>query len=178
MNAIQHHNMFFQSKVLIAVAKYHAILCDNEALLKSNVEKAVALTHSMLTRLPPLLVCKILLYHEDYYDTNRLTWDETKKTGTCMFYYRPVVFFGNKKHVAVKGLLGNTEEEIKDDVLPQKSCELQVKSSLFQDESQSLKVSICITGISKSVVIKNVCTSQTCNIILLLHLLQFAQIST
>ena len=132
---------------MIAVAKYQAILCDNEALLKSYVEKAVALTHSMLTRLPPLLVCKILLYHEDYYDTNQLTWDETKKTGTCMFYcYRPVVFFGNKKHIAVKGLLGNTEEEIKDDVLPQKSCELQVKS-LFQDESQSLKVSVCITGI-------------------------------
>ena len=148
MNVILHYNMFLQSKVLIAVAKNHAILHDNEPLLKSNMEKAVALTHSMLTRLPPLLVCKTLLYHEDYYDTNRLTWDETKKTTTCTFLcYRPVVFFGNTKHVAVKGLLGNTEEEIKDDVLPLESCELEAKTSLFQDKSQPLKVSISLSVI-------------------------------
>ena len=143
MNAILHYNMFFQSKVLIAVAKHYTILHNNEPSFKSNMDKAVALTHSMLTRLPPLLVCKTLLYHEDYYDTNRLTWDETKKTPTCTFLcYRPVVFFGNTKHVAVKGLLGNTEEAIKDDVIPLECCELEAKASLFQDKSQPLKVSI------------------------------------
>lgn len=70
------------------------------------------MTRAMLSLLPPLLVFKIQQFDDDVLCTNRVTWDEKKKSSK-MFYYRPVLFLGNHHlHVAARGIVGNSETVI------------------------------------------------------------------
>lgn len=72
----------------------------------------------MLKLLPPLLVTTHLKeYKEQCHDTNRLTWNEGAAVGVKeLMYYRPLLVYGNQLHVAVKGLVGNSEKEISEEV--------------------------------------------------------------
>ena len=72
------------------------------------VLKAVKLTQTMLTLLPPTVVVIPQSYDDLLQDTNRATWNE-KKVGphVKITHYRPVLLYGNHAHVAVKGLVGN-----------------------------------------------------------------------
>lgn len=71
----------------------------------------------MLTLLPPLLVTTHLKeYKEQCHDTNRLTWNEGAVGVKELIYYRPILVYGNQLHVAVKGLVGNSEKEISKEV--------------------------------------------------------------
>ena len=67
----------------------------------------------MLKMLPPLLlVCDVKEQHgfnKELYDTFRPTWDDTKGLSN-IFYYRPVLLYGNQHCIAVKGLVGNCEQ--------------------------------------------------------------------
>ena len=72
-----------------------------------NMEAALSLTFQMLKILPPLVVCQPWKYHEALQDTNRVAWDEEKEQEAELIYYRPVLVYGNRLHVAVKGLVGN-----------------------------------------------------------------------
>ena len=92
--------------------------------MKGYISRAVDLTHNALTLLPPLIVT---VYPEEYnelvHDASRLNWDNTTSRRK-LTYYRPILVYGNQLHVAVKGLVGNTEiKQISnrtDDVLYQK----------------------------------------------------------
>ena len=74
------------------------------------VLKAVKLTQTMLTLLPPTVVVIPQSYDDLLQDTNRATWNE-KKVGphVKITHYRPVLLYGNHAHVAVKGLVGNVK---------------------------------------------------------------------
>lgn len=67
----------------------------------------MVLTHSMLTLLPPLLVCRPTTYQHELQDTHRVTWDV--KMDNPLYYYRLVLVYGNQLHAAVKGVVGNRE---------------------------------------------------------------------
>ena len=72
----------------------------------------------MLKLLPPLVVCQPTDYNEDLQDTNKMTWNEEwmtwDKGAAPLHYYCPVLVYGNHLHVAVKGLVGNKENEVKE----------------------------------------------------------------
>ena len=70
-----------------------------------HIQSAVDIAHSMLILLPPLLVIQPQWQDDNVQDTNRVTWDDTRRQP--LIYYRPVVVYGNQLHVAVKGLVGN-----------------------------------------------------------------------
>lgn len=96
----------------------------------------------MLTLLPPLVVCEPAGYNEEVQDTNRLTWDEDPwKVKDCknypLIYYRPVLVYGNQLHVAAKGLVGNSETEIKETIIADKPISDTV--SLKQINCNNLK---------------------------------------
>ena len=101
-------------------------LYSQQSFLKDNVDKAVTLTHDMLTLLPPLVVTVYPReYKEELHDTNRLTWDESAVTYDRLIYYRPILVYGNQLRVAMKGLVGNSKKEIKNE--PQYHQEIQQK---------------------------------------------------
>ena len=85
---------------------------SDKEIIRPHVIKAVEMTQKMLLILPPLIVWKPPVYNEHLQDTNRLTWDETTRDGVCLIHYRPVLLYGSNLHVAVKGLVGNTECEL------------------------------------------------------------------
>lgn len=70
------------------------------------------LTEQMLLLLPPLVIGKVKKYDEELCDTNRATWNE-KKEENELIWYRPILVYGNRFHIATKGLVGNTTEPIK-----------------------------------------------------------------
>ena len=79
-----------------------------------HVKEAVDLTYNMLTLLPPLVVTVCpQKYKEEVHDTNSSTWDESAALDSSrkLTYYRPILVYGNQLHVAVKGLVGNTEKD-------------------------------------------------------------------
>ena len=67
----------------------------------------------MLKLLPPLLVVCVEYkqhgFNKELYDSFRPTWDDTKGLSN-IFYYRPVLLYGNQHSIAVKGLVGNCEK--------------------------------------------------------------------
>lgn len=68
----------------------------------------------MLTLLPPLVVTILpQLYNEQLHETNRSTWDESAALDSSkkLTYYRPILVYGNQLHVAMKGLVGNVEQQ-------------------------------------------------------------------
>ena len=67
----------------------------------------------MLTLLPPLIVCLTTEYCEEFHDTCRRRWIESS-INQSLHYYRPILVYGNKGEVAVKGLVGNIDNEIED----------------------------------------------------------------
>ena len=119
-------------------------LYSQQPFLKDNVDKAVTLTHDMLTLLPPLVVT---VYPEEYkeelHDTNRLTWDESGGSHK-LIYYRPILVYGNQLRVAMKGLVGNSKKEIKNESQyhqEQQQCQLQQGQQLlhYQQQQQQLQ---------------------------------------
>ena len=71
----------------------------------------------MLTLLPPLVVTvHPKRYNEELHDTNRARWDESTASDggriQNLFYYRPILVYGNVWHVAVKGLVGNIKKPL------------------------------------------------------------------
>lgn len=96
------------------------------------MKKALLLSYSMLTVLPPLLVCSATsttcegtcedeshLYLDALFEKNRLTWldDQIKVSDYkgSLYKYRPAVVYGNQLHIAVKGLVGNSLTRIPTD---------------------------------------------------------------
>ena len=77
------------------------------------IEYAVSLSRAMLTLVPPLLVNEPTSFDEEKCDTFRKTWDENKEDD-ILYYYRPVLFYGNSSNVAAKGLVGNLKCEVND----------------------------------------------------------------
>ena len=92
--------------------KYSALDTSNDAL-KNHISKALNLTFTVLTLLPPLIVCSTNQYKEELHDTFRKTWRESDVSHR-LHYYRPILLYGNKGQVAVKALVGNTETEIRE----------------------------------------------------------------
>ncbi|XP_019850744.1 PREDICTED: uncharacterized protein LOC109581238 isoform X2 [Amphimedon queenslandica] len=90
------------------------------SIIKGYIERAVNLTHRMLTLLPPLIVttCPDLQFDPELlHDVHRHTWNEKPSaTHNPLIYYRPILLFGNQLQVAFKGSVGNSKEEIKDAV--------------------------------------------------------------
>lgn len=90
-------------------------VCDKfkiaeNALIKKYTEDAAILTHNMLTLLPPLIVTVHPQdYREQLLDTNRSTWKDD--CSMSLIYYRPILVYGNRLNVAVKGLVGNIDME-------------------------------------------------------------------
>ena len=70
----------------------------------------------MLTLLPPLIITvHPLVYDEQLHDTNRATWNDegaVSESSMKLIYYRPILVYGNRLNIAVKGLVGNIEKEI------------------------------------------------------------------
>ena len=85
----------------------------------------------MLTLLPPLVVTvHPKIYNEELHDTNQATWDESIAADSGrnrkLVYYRPILVYGNQLSVAVKGLVGNVEQQ----------CREQQKEQLQQQVMQ------------------------------------------
>ena len=99
-----------ESIVSYITEKYSALDTSNDAL-KDHISKALSLSFTMLTLLPPLIVCSTTEYREELHDTFRKTWKESD-VSQKLRYYRPILLYGNKGQVAVKALVGNTETEI------------------------------------------------------------------
>lgn len=80
--------------------------------LEEYVNKAMTLTHTMLTLLPPTVIFLSQYYSESLHDTNRASWDEERENEPKLrvTHYRPILLYGNHLHVAVKGLVGNARE--------------------------------------------------------------------
>lgn len=70
----------------------------------------------MLTLLPPLIITvHPQVYDEQLHDTNRATWNDkgaVSESSMKLIYYRPILVYGNRLNIAVKGLVGNIEKEI------------------------------------------------------------------
>ena len=91
----------------------------------------------MLKLLPPLLVIcdtKQHAFNKELYDTFRPTWDDTKDLSN-IFYYRPVLVYGNQHFIAVKGLVGNCEK-------------LQIYDDLDSSRNQDLTEKVYMTKIT------------------------------
>ena len=99
-----------ESMLLYIAKKYNTPDTSSDAL-KDHISKALKLTFTMLTLLPPLIVCSTTEYREEFHDTFRKTWRESDVSQELR-YYRPILVYGNKGQVAVKALVGNTETEI------------------------------------------------------------------
>ena len=84
----------------------------SQDMVDEYVLKAVKLTRTMLTLLPPPVVVIPQYYDDSLQDTNRATWNENKVgPDVKITHYRPVLLYGNHAHVAVKGLVGNYKLE-------------------------------------------------------------------
>ena len=99
--------------MLLFIAENHSTLDTSNEALKNHISKALNLTFTMLTLLPPLIVCSTTQYQEEFHDTFRKTWSESDVSHR-LCYYRPILLYGNKGQVAVKALVGNTETEIRE----------------------------------------------------------------
>ena len=99
-----------ESMLLYITEEYSTLDASNDAL-KDHISKALSLSFTMLTFLPPLIVCSTTGYCEELHDTFRKTWRESD-VSQRLRYYRPILVYGNKGQVAVKALVGNTETEI------------------------------------------------------------------
>ncbi|XP_011408748.1 PREDICTED: nascent polypeptide-associated complex subunit alpha, muscle-specific form-like, partial [Amphimedon queenslandica] len=102
--------------VLLQVAGRYRLTDDSRNKLGEYVQKAVRLTRTMLTLLPPTVIYLPLHYNDRLHDTNRATWDEEeaeKNPKLSITHYRPVLLYGNHLHVAVKGLIGKKLESSK-----------------------------------------------------------------
>ena len=95
------------------IAEKHSTPDTSNEALKNHISKALDLTFTMLTLLPPLIVCMTTEYRKNFHDTFRRTWRESYINQTLL-YYRPILVYGNRGHVAVKALVGNTEMEVED----------------------------------------------------------------
>lgn len=85
---------------------------ETDINLKQHVIKAVILSLNMLTLIPPLLAEETYCFDEYQHDTFRKTWDETKGSDQPLYYYRPILVYGISQNIAVKGLVGNSEQDI------------------------------------------------------------------
>ena len=92
--------------------KYSTFDTDNDAL-QNQISEVLHLTFAMLTLLPPLVVCVTTEYCEEFHDTFRPTWRESY-INQSLYYYRPILVCGNNGEVAVKALVGNTDNKIED----------------------------------------------------------------
>ena len=99
--------------ILLYIGEKDSTLDTSNEALKSDISKALNLTFTMLTLLPPLIVCSTTQYQEELHDTCRKTWRESDVSHR-LCYYRPILLYGNKGQVAVKALVGNTETEIRE----------------------------------------------------------------
>ena len=101
-----------ESMLSYITEEYSTLDASNNAL-KDHISKALSLTFTMLTLLPPLIVCMTTEYREELHDTFRKTWRESD-VSQRLCYYRPILVYGNKGQVAVKALVGNTETEVEE----------------------------------------------------------------
>ena len=98
------------------------------------------LTQNMLTLLPPLVVTTLpQLYNEQLHETNRSTWDEFAALDSSrkLTYYRPILVYGNHLHVAMKGLVGNIEQQHQEQQQEQQEQQLQ-QQMMQQPQQQQL----------------------------------------
>ena len=110
------------------------------------VLKAVKLTRTMLTLLPPPVVVIPQYYDDSLQDTNRATWNENKVgPDVKITHYRPVLLYGNHAHVAVKGLVGNYKLESE-----RTSCNTSLPTSAstskVEDSKSHKKSAILVTS--------------------------------
>lgn len=95
------------------------------------------LTQNMLTLLPPLVVTTLpQLYNEQLHETNRSTWDESAALDSSrkLTYYRPILVYGNQLHVAMKGLVGNVEQQHQEQQQEQQEQQKQQPQQLPQQQ--------------------------------------------
>ena len=99
--------------MLLYIAEKYSTLDTSNDALKNHISKALNLTFTMLTLLPPLKVCVTTEYREELHNTFQKTWRESD-VSKRLHYYRPILVYSNKGQVAVKALVGNTETEVDD----------------------------------------------------------------
>ena len=84
---------------------------STESLEKDMISEGVSMAFSMVTLVPPAIVCFPTRYNEEWVEPRIHYWDDETSQSKISVYFRPALFLSSTGVLGSKGEVGNKQLE-------------------------------------------------------------------